>query len=146
MKQIKISLKTNEQFEIKDITKDVQEAVKSSGIQDGMVVVFSPHTTAGVKLNHYEPLLLQDLLRALYRLFPQDVNYNHDLFELRQKTDPDQRSNGHAHVKSFFLETSQTIPIQSGNLMLGDRQSVLFVECDGSRDREVMLIFTGDAS
>jgi secondary thiamine-phosphate synthase enzyme len=135
MFQKHFEIKTRQQLEILDITDLVKSAVAESRLTSGLVNIFVPHTTAGVKLNHYEPMLLQDLLRTLSRLAPQDVSYNHDLFEQRQNISPGERSNGHAHVKNFFLESSQTIPLFSGSLQLGDKQSIFFVECDGGRKR-----------
>ncbi len=140
----KLSFRTSKHLEILDITKDVKTAVAGCGIKNGLVNIFISHTTAGLKINHAEPLLAQDILIALSRLAPQDISYNHDLFEQQQKGTPLEKSNGHAHVKNFLLETSQTIPLANGNLVLGDRQSVLLVECDGGRERKVTVTVVGD--
>lgn len=146
MKQFskKITIQTKQQFEIVDITKMVSGAIAEFGINSGMVVISSQHTTASIRINHFEPLLVQDLLRAMYRLIPQDINYNHDLFELRQNVTPGERSNGHAHVKAFLLGSSETIIIEHGELQLGPRQSVLFVDLDGGRKREFILKIIGE--
>lgn len=139
-----LSIQTNQQFEIINITEQVTRAVVESGIKEGVVTVSVPHTTASIKLNHFEPLLMQDILRTIFRLVPQDINYNHDIFELRQNVTPTERSNGHAHVKAFLLGGSETVPVTSGALVLGDRQSILFVECDGSRKRKVNISILGN--
>lgn len=140
----KIILTTKKQFEIVDITGHVKSAVLETKIKGGLVVVFCPHTTAGVRLNHNEPLLLQDIMKALYRLVPIDMSYNHDLFEVRQNVAPNERSNGHAHVKAFLLGSSETLPVEKGEVVLGAKQSVFFVEMDGGRDREVWLKILGE--
>lgn len=140
----KIPLQTKKQFEMIDITMQVKTAVVESGIQNGMVAVFCPHTTAAVRLNHNEPLLMQDIMKMLYRLVPVDVSYAHDLFEVRQNIAPNERSNGHAHVKSFLLGSSETLLVEKGKLVLGPRQSVFFVELDGGRDRQVCINIMGE--
>ncbi len=139
-----VNLNTNKQFELIDITAHVEHAVASSGVSNGSVVIFNPHTTASVRLNHNEPLLMQDILKALYRLAPVDVNYSHDLFELRQKVAPNERSNGHAHVKSFFFGSSETLIIQNGSLLMGEKQSIFFVEFDGGRHRDIHIQVMGE--
>lgn len=139
-----IQLQTTQQFEVVDITGQVQKLVAQHQIVKGLLSVSVPHTTAGIKLNHHEPLLLQDILRMLYRLVPQDISYNHDLFELRQTLAPGERSNGHGHVKAFLLGASETMPVADGRVMLGDRQNILFIECDGGRKRTVNITMLGE--
>src|SRR5262245_47283003 len=108
----KIQLETTKQFEIVDITSHVQKIIADSGVKQGLAVVFSPHTTAGIRLNHNEPLLMQDIMKMFYRLAPLDISYSHDLFEVRQNVMPNERSNGHAHVKAFLLGSSESLPIE----------------------------------
>lgn len=146
MKQIlkKIELTTKQQFEILNITEAVREAVVESGIQTGMVTVQTPHTTASIRLNHFEPMLLQDILKAMFRLVPQDINYSHDVFELREHVAVNERSNGHAHVKAFVLGSSEHVPVEQGQLLLGERQSILFVELDGGRKRSFTVHIIGE--
>lgn len=139
-----IGLETKKQFEIVDITGPIASAVAESGVASGVCVVFCPHTTAAVRLNHNEPLLLQDVMKMLYRVVPVDVGYNHDLFEIRQKVAANERSNGHAHVKAFLLGSSETLIIENSKLLLGEKQSVFFVELDGGRSREVKVQIMGE--
>lgn len=140
----KLQLQTKKQFEILDITQAAKQALAESGIKSGMAVIFCPHTTAAVRLNHNEPLLMQDIMKTLYHLVPVDVSYSHDLFEVRQNVAPNERSNGHAHVKAFLLGSSETLPIEQGNLLIGAKQSIFFVELDGGRNREVWLKIIGE--
>jgi secondary thiamine-phosphate synthase enzyme len=140
----KLNLKSQKQFEILDITPKVVEAIKESGISDGTVTVFAPHTTAAIKINHNEPLLIQDLMHMLYRLIPVDISYSHDTFEMHSGVEPGERSNGHAHVKAFLMNSSETIPIKSKELVMGPRQSIFFVEFDGGRARSVVITVMGE--
>ncbi len=142
--QKKLQIETKKQFEMLDITTHVRTAVVESGIKEGMLTVFSPHTTASVKINHNEPLLMQDFMKTLYRLIPLDTSYSHDLFEVRQSVAPNERSNGHAHVKAFFLGASENLLVQRSELLLGVKQSVFFVEMDGGRSREVWVKIIGE--
>lgn len=142
--QKKLQLETKKQFEMLDITNYVRTAVVESGIKEGMVTVFSPHTTASIRLNHFEPLLIQDLMKTLYRLIPLDVSYSHDLFEVRQNVAPNERSNGHAHVKAFLLGSSENLIIQRGELLVGQKQSIFFIELDGGRSREAWVKIIGE--
>lgn len=146
MKQIfkKIDLESHKQFELINITSNVRALIAESGITQGQAVVFSPHTTASVRLNHNEPLLMQDILKALYRLVPHDISYNHDLFELREEVFPNERSNGHAHVKAFLMGSSESLIIEQGSLVLGEKQSIFFVELDGGRKRSVYIKAIGE--
>ncbi len=127
-----------------DITSHILKAVLESGVKSGAAIIFCPHTTAGIRVNHNEPLLVQDIMKTLYRLVPIDQSYSHDLFEVRQNVAPNERSNGHAHVKAFLLGSSENIPIEKSLLTLGAKQSIWFVELDGGRSREVNLQILGE--
>ena len=139
-----LTVETKTQFEIVDITSDVAAVVKDSGVKEGVAVIFAPHTTAAIRLNNFEPLLIQDIMKMLYRTAPVDINYSHDLFEIRAQLQPDERSNGHAHVKSFLLGASESVPVVDGELALGERQSIFFVELDGGRKRRVVVQVLGE--
>ncbi len=138
-KIITIELETKKQFELVDITQQIKDVVATSGVISGMVVVYSQHTTGAIRINHNEPLLFQDIMKTLFRIAPVDISYSHDLFELRQTKALDERSNGHAHVKAFLLGSSETLIIDGGKILFGEKQSVFFVELDGGRKRMVHL-------
>jgi secondary thiamine-phosphate synthase enzyme len=140
----KLDLTTQKQFEIVDVTAKVLEAVKQSKIKNGLVSIFSPHTTAAIRINHFEPLLLQDIMKLMYRLAPLETNYAHDFFEIRTEVQANERSNGHAHVKAFLLGSSQTVPVVNQKMLLGFRQSIFFVEMDGPRERDFIVTVIGD--
>lgn len=139
----KIDLESKTQIEFFDITEKVQEIVDASGVREGNVVVFVPHSTMGVVINHNEPMLIQDFMRVLYKIVPMDDRYSHDLFELRKNSKSDGRSNGHSHCKSFLTGVSQTIPVEKGKTLLTDRQSIFAIEFDGSRKRDVIVQVMG---
>jgi len=140
----KISLTTKRQFEIVDVSEQVADAIKQSKIKNGVVSVFSTHTTASIRLNHMEPLLLQDIMKMMYRLAPLEGNYAHDFFEIRNEVQAIERSNGHAHVKAFLLGSSETVPVVNQKMLLGFRQSIFFVELDGGRERNFAVTVIGE--
>ena len=140
----KLELETKKQFEIVDITDQVRGIVAESQVKNGLVLVYCPHTTASVRLNHNEPLLMQDIMKTLYRLVPIDISYSHDLFEVRQNVAPNERSNGHAHVKAFLMGSSETIPLDGGSMSLGAKQSLFFIELDGGRPRDLTIKVLGE--
>jgi len=142
-KQI-ITKESKSQIEFIDITPDVEEFVAATGVKNGQVFVFSPHTTCGVSINQNESLLLQDFQRLLYRLVPIDERYSHDLFELKKGSNSDGRSNGHSHCKNLVLGVSETIPVENGKMLLGDRQNIFLVELDGARKRDVVVQVIGE--
>lgn len=140
----RLDLESKAQIEFIDITDQVQEVVDRSGIREGQVLIYVPHTTMGVAINHNEPMLLQDFMRVLYKVVPVDAQYSHDLFELRrQGSVSDGRSNGHSHCKAILLGTSETVPVEKGKLILTERQNIFAVEFDGSRKRDVVIQVIG---
>ncbi len=139
----KIDLESKTQIEFMDITDKVQEIIDHSGVREGQVLVYVPHTTMGIAINHNEPMLVQDFMRVMYKLVPVDDHYSHDLFELRRESQSDGRSNGHSHCKSILLGNSETIPIERGKLLLTERQSIFAVEFDGSRKRDIFIQVIG---
>lgn len=144
IEQKEIFLESKTQFEIVNITDQVRETIAKSGLKSGVVTMFVPHTTAAVSINHDEPLLRQDIMKMLYRLAPIDINYAHDFFEIRTEARANERSNGHAHVKAFLLGASQSVPVASSQMVLGERQSIFFVELDGGRKRRVLIQILGE--
>lgn len=139
----KFEVQSTTQIEFLDITAKVDEAIANSGVREGQVLVYSPHTTASIVINHNEPMLIQDFMRVLYRLVPVSDRYSHDLFELNRATTSDGRSNGHSHCKAMLLGVSQTIPIEKGHMILTERQSIFFLELDGARKRDFIAQVVG---
>ena len=128
-----------------DITDWVTECVAESKISNGFAVVYSKHTTAAVKINENEPLLLEDMARFLEKIFPRDHDYQHNNFEIRTVNMTDDESpNGHAHMQHLLLGTSETVPIIDGVMQFGPYQSVFFIELDHPRSREVMAQVVGE--
>jgi secondary thiamine-phosphate synthase enzyme len=124
-----------------DITERIAVVVREARVVDGFVQVFVRHTTAAVRIQEDEPLLLDDLRRFLAALAPADAGYGHNDFRVRtQHMDPDERPNGHSHCLQLLLGSSESVPISDGELLLGAWQRVFLVELDGPRPRREVLL------
>lgn len=123
-----------------DITDDVHATVDRSGVANGQVVVYSPHTTCAVLINEREDGFIEDFLELMDELAPREGRaYRHDLH------DCEEHPNGHSHVRTALLSsTSQTIPIVDSRPMLGTYQRVFFCELDRARPRKVFIQVTGE--
>lgn len=139
----KFEVDSTTQIEFIDITDKVQEIIDSSGIREGQVVIYSPHTTMGIMINHNEPMLLQDFQKVFHRLVPVDNQYSHDLFELRRGKKADGRSNGQAHCKNILIGVSETVPVEKGKMLITEKQSIFAAEFDGSRKRDLVVQVIG---
>ena len=139
----KIEVQSKSQIEFVDITDQVEEIISDSGVREGQVLIYSPHTTAGVAVNQNEDMLVQDFMRMLYRLVPVGEKYSHDLFELNRSQTSDGRSNGHSHCKTLLLGVSETVPIERGKMLITERQNIFLAEMDGGRKREVIIQVIG---
>ena len=140
-----LSVVTQKAPEFIDITDWVTQCVAQSKVINGFAVVYSKHTTAAVKINENEPLLLQDMAELLEKFSPRDGNYSHNDFSIRTvNMTPDEAPNGHAHLQHLLLGTSETVPVIEGLMQFGRYQSIFFIELDRPRTREVMVQVVGE--
>jgi len=141
----RLEFETREPIQFLDITDDVVELVRATGLRDGVAIVFSRHTTAAVCIQEAEPLLLEDLRDFLHRSAPAQAPYRHNDFRVRTvHMHDDESPNGHAHCLQLMLGTSQSIPVADGDLLLGTWQRIFLVELDGPRaSRQVILQVLG---
>ena len=124
----RIHVRTGSPQCLEDITAQVTEAVRRSGVEEGICHLFVTHTTAGLVINeNADPDVGRDLLEKLEALAPSDGTYHH--FE----------GNAHSHIKSSLVGQSAAAPVSGGRLALGRWQAVFFAEFDGPREREVLL-------
>ncbi len=126
--------RTAKPIEIIDITAEVSALLLSSGLERGQVTVISRHTTAFININEKEECLVDDMETYLKRLVPKDGNYRHNLNPI------DGRHNAHSHLLGLFMNSSETIPFSEGKLLLGEWQSIFFVELDGPREERTVLV------
>jgi len=120
-----ITIQTNTQTQILDITAQVQKSVGESGITEGLCCVFVSHTTAGVTINeNADPSVKQDILMELNKIIPFNDNYSH------------LEGNSAAHIKASIIGPSVNVPVKNNNLLLGTWQGICFCEFDGPRRRK----------
>jgi secondary thiamine-phosphate synthase enzyme len=140
-----LSVDTQTAPEFIDITDWVCQCVAQSKVSNGFAVVYSKHTTAAVKINENEPLLLEDMAKFLERISPREGDYSHNDFSIRTvNMTPDEAPNGHAHLQHLLLGTSETVPVIDGLMQFGRYQSIFFIELDHPRPREVMVQVVGE--
>lgn len=122
-----ITIKTRKREELVDITAKVRELIRSKDIEKGCLVIFVPHTTAGITVNEgADPTVKEDLLYVLRKLIPhRDSEYKH------------LEGNSDAHIKASLLGSSLTLLIENGDLILGRWQAIFFAEFDGPRQRRI---------
>ncbi|MCK4275662.1 MAG: secondary thiamine-phosphate synthase enzyme YjbQ [Phycisphaerae bacterium] len=126
-------VRTSGRDQMLDITARVADVIAGSGITDGAVTVYVPHTTAGVTINeNADPSVVHDVLAALDRVVP----WREDFYQHSE-------GNSAAHVKSSIVGCNSTIPISGGRMMLGTWQGVYFCEFDGPRTRHVVVTVSG---
>ena len=123
-----LNVRTNQEQQFIEITREVQNVVRKEGLQDGFVVVYVPHTTAGVTINENgDPDVVRDIIVNLEKVFPVQGDYRH------------YEGNSHAHIKASIMGSSCTIPVENGQLQLGTWQGIYFCEFDGPRQRKVLI-------
>ncbi|MCD6303585.1 MAG: YjbQ family protein [Planctomycetes bacterium] len=127
-------VRTSSRDEMVDITSQVAAAVGESGIRNGTVTVYVPHTTAGVTINeNADPAVVHDVLAALDAAVPW-----------RQRFYRHGEGNSAAHVKSTLVGCNTTIPVADGRMTLGTWQAVFFCEFDGPRNRRAIVTVRGE--
>jgi len=140
-----IRIETESAPQFIDITAEVERAVAESGVTNGIAVIYSKHTTAAIRINEAEPLLLQDMAEFLERVAPRNGYYRHNDFSIRtaHMTD-DECPNGHAHCQNLLMGASEAVPIIAGQPQFGRWQRVFLIELDRPRTREVLIQILGD--
>ena len=124
-----ISFKSTQQRQILVITDEVRKVVKASGIQEGLCVVFNPHSTAGLTINSYlDPATAQDMIEDVDRIVPTRTNFHHVF---------DTPSDASGHIKTSLVGSHLTIIIENGDFVFGHAQGIMFWEFDGPRERKV---------
>ena len=125
---ISLSLSTHDRVTLLEVTPLVEKALAASGLTEGAVLVYCPHTTAGVTVNeNADPTVRRDIAMALERLVPIDLPFAH------------LEGNSDAHAKAAVVGSSVTVPVEGGRLALGTWQGIYFAEFDGPRRRRLLV-------
>jgi len=132
-----ITVSSNGENDMTDITSQTDDAIKSSRLQDGVVVIFVSGSTSAVTTIEYEPGLKRDFPKMLARLAPSEIEYEHD----KRWHD----GNGHSHVRASLIGPSLAVPFKNGKLMLGVWQQIVVLEMDTrGRKRNIALQIIGE--
>ena len=125
---VTIEVRTGGNQDIVDITDAVRDVVRGSGVREGICLVFSMHTTAGITINeNADPDVKSDLIAGLSRAFPERDDYRH------------MEGNSHSHLRTSCVGPSQTLIVSQGDLVLGTWQGLFLCEFDGPRTRRVAV-------
>ena len=123
-----LSVQTSAQTEMVDITGQVQQELNKSGVEEGRLILYVPHTTAAITINEgADPAVKADILMVLNQMVPWKANYQH------------MEGNSPAHVKTSLVGSSATVIVSGGRLVLGTWQKIFFCEFDGPRNRKLHL-------
>ena len=123
---MQISVKTSARTQMIDITSQVREAVAQTGIKEGLVHVYSMHTTGAITINeNADPAVEADILACINKVIPFDDNFRH------------MEGNSAGHIKVSLFGPSELIPLEQGQMVLGTWQGIFFCEFDGPRTRKV---------
>ncbi len=123
-----LQIKTRKRTEFLDITRDVQDLLSEEGIKEGVMVLYSRHTTTGLTINENEEGLVADMEQILWKLVPS-ADYRHDRID----------NNADSHLRSLILGQHLVIPFSNNILDLGSWQRIFFVELDGPRTRDIIV-------
>jgi secondary thiamine-phosphate synthase enzyme len=121
-----LSVKTKSRTELIDITSQIAEQVRQSGVSDGLCMLYVPHTTGAVTINESaDPSVRGDIQMVLNQIVPWEANYKH------------LEGNSPAHVKATLVGATELLAIENGALVLGTWQGIFFCEFDGPRTRKI---------
>ena len=133
----RIQLRTKGDGHILDITDQVSRKLRDSGLQEGIITLFTPSSTSGLTTIEYESGVVHDLQQLFDRIVPSDIDYRHNL----RWGD----GNGHAHVRHALLGPSLTIPFVQGQMTLGTWQQIVFADFDNrARSRSLVVQIMGE--
>lgn len=122
----KLKVSSGDRTDMVDITDQIKSYVKRSGVESGLLILFIPHTTAGITLTEYaDPNVMKDILNSVNKLVPFEDNYAHE------------EGNAAAHIKASLFNFSSEFIIDEGELVIGGYQGIFFCEFDGPRDRQI---------
>lgn len=127
-----VQLRSSKENDIIDVTKQTSNALRESGLNNGIINVFVAGSTAAITTIEYEPGLRHDFPKMLSRIAPKDIRYLHD------ETWHD--GNGHSHVRASLVGPSLTVPFSNGALILGTWQQIVMLEMDTKPRERVLTI------
>ena len=123
------------------VTDEVRRAVQMSGLKNGIVNVFTLHTTTAITINEDDSKLEEDIARFMVKLVPEDDSYAHHRFF---RKDGRMAVNAYSHIRASLLGANVSLPLQDGSLVLGSRQNIYLVDLDGPQTRGLTVQIAGE--
>jgi len=137
-----LALESTEKTDFIDVTDQVKEIIKNSGVKNGIANIYTTHTTTAIRINENETRLLHDVKCFLDQNAPRFKCYKHDDIDKRD-VPSDEPLNAHSHLKSLIMGASETVPILNQEPKLGQWQCIFFVDLDGPRRRKMYVHIIG---
>lgn len=130
-----VSVTTSKRIQLIDITHHVEEAVRRSGIANGVCIVFAPHATAAVVVNEHEEGLMHDIASKIEEIIEPERSWRHNIID----------DNAHAHIGSAIIGSERIFPVRDGRIVRGTWQNIFLVELDGPRrERNIVIEVLGE--
>ena len=137
----RLYVKSRKSTELIRITDDVRKVIQKTGLKNGIVNVFTLHTTTGITINEDDAKLEEDIARFMVKLVPDDDSYAHHRFF---RKDGRMAVNAYSHIRASLLGANIAIPLQDGNMLLGSRQNIYLVDLDGPQTRGLVVQVMGE--
>ena len=137
----KLFVKSKKSTELIRITDEIRKTVQMTNLKNGIVNVFTLHTTTGITINEDDTKLEDDIARFMVKLVPEDDSYAHHRFF---RKDGRMAVNAYSHIRASLLGANVTIPLQDGTLVLGSRQNIYLVDLDGPQLRGFVVQILGE--
>lgn len=137
----RLSVKSERSTELVRITDEVRRSVEMSGLKNGIINVFTLHTTTAITINENDANLEEDIARFMTKIVPEDDTYAHHSF---YRKDGRMAVNAYSHIRASLLGANVTLPLQDGKMILGARQNIYLVELDGPQARRLAVQVIGE--
>jgi len=129
-----IRVSTKNRTEVVEVTADVEEVMRRSGVINGICIVHTLHSTTAIIVNEHESGLMKDIVKKVQQDFPKGVGWLHDRVD----------DNADAHLASSYIGPTRIFPVREGGLVRGSWQNIFLLELDGPRTRKIMVEIIGE--
>ena len=129
-----IHVSTKNRTELVDVTRQVEETIRKSGVRNGLCVIHAVHSTVAIIVNENESGLTEDIIKKIQQDFKKGAGWLHDIVD----------DNADAHLASSFIGPTRILPVQDGKLVRGIWQNVFLLELDGPRTRRIAIEAIGE--
>jgi secondary thiamine-phosphate synthase enzyme len=129
-----IHVSTRNRTELVDVTRQVEEIMRKSGVKNGLCIIHTVHSTTAVIVNENESGLTKDIIKKIQQDFPRGVGWLHDMVD----------DNTDAHLAASFIGPTRIFPVRDGKLIRGTWQNIFLLELDGPRNRRIAIEAIGE--